>query len=203
MSTVWCERHDRAVPADRDRCFDCETELILRRAATSPTEADLAVRLERKMIGEDPRSTSVIGASRYRMALDQAGDWIAAIEDLGYRIVPAETRNRPAEQADTGTGQADPIRDWANNERVHLWTDFAEACAAAIKPWPDPADRRGWSMAMVSLADRIGTAGLVLGEPTDWAQIPGAAHAYYESIEGRPLPDAAVAWAAEKREAGS
>lgn len=77
---------------------------------TGADRADLAIRLERKMIGEDPHSTSAVGASRYRMALDQAGDWIAAIEDLGYRIVPAETRDRHAEPAPKEPGKTDPDR---------------------------------------------------------------------------------------------
>lgn len=42
MSTVWCERHDRAVPEDRDRCHDCETELILKRAIGLPLPSAVA-----------------------------------------------------------------------------------------------------------------------------------------------------------------
>lgn len=104
----------------------------------------LVVRLERKMIGEDPDSTSVVGASRYRMAVEQAADWIAAVEDLGYQTVPKACGRTAAYgqlTCNLPTGHAADHAEYGVQVEWEDWECDGVPDAKPSEPEPEPEPR--------------------------------------------------------------
>lgn len=59
---------------------------------------------------------------------------------------------------------------------------------------PDPLDSEHWSIDMLNIAERIRSAGVLLGGPTPWDDVVWSSWPFYPLVEGVPLPGEAWEW---------